>query len=192
MKRILMIMILFVCMSTVSLAQEKWAVELRPNLDFPTDKIGEVDLKTGFGFEVAVNYNFMEHLGAYAGWGYNTFRSDSSNDIEDIDYDETGYTFGLQFIHPLGTSDKLSYLIRAGGIYNHVEIENESGDITEDSGHGLGWEVGLGIQYDLGNAWLLRPQVGYRALSGDFDIEGVKLDFDLNYISFGVGIAKAF
>ena len=183
---------LLILVSTNILGQEKWAVELRPNLDFSTDKIGEVDLKTGFGFEVAVNYNFMEHLGAYAGWGWNQFKSDTTADAEDADFEETGYTFGLQFIHPIGTSDKLSYLLRAGGIYNHVEIENKSGDISEDSGHGLGWEVGVGVQYDLGNAWMLRPQVGYRALSEDFNFEGIKLNFDLNYIAFGVGIAKGF
>ncbi len=68
----------------------------------------------------------------------------------DTDFEETGYTFGLQFIHPLGTSEKISYLIRAGGIYNHIEVENSAGDITADSGHGLGWEIGAGVQVYFG------------------------------------------
>ncbi len=183
--------ILIMLTSTI-LAQEKWALELRPNLNFPTDKIGDTDLKTGFGFEVAINYNFIEHVGVYAGWGWNQFKSDTSGGVEDFDFEETGYTFGLQFIHPIGTSDNLSYLVRAGGIYNHLEKENEGGDITGDSGHGLGWELGVGMQYDLGNSWLLRPQLGYRALSGDFDGEGFMIYFDFNYFAFGVGIAKGF
>jgi len=188
----LMIATVLIMVSTTIQAQEKWAIELRPNLNFATDKIGDTDLKTGFGFELALNYNFMEHLGIYTGWGWNQFKSETSGGLEETDFEETGYTFGLQFIHPLGNSDKLSYLVRAGGIYNHVEIENKEGDIVEDSGHGLGWEIGLGVQYGIGTTWFLRPQIGYRALSGDFDVQGNKVDFDLNNIAIGLGIVKSF
>lgn len=180
------------CQTTV--AQDKWSVELRPNLNFPTTELGDADIKTGFGFEAAVGYRFMEHLGAYIGWGYNTFNTDDSSFAGpgDTDFDETGYTFGLQFIHPIGTSQNLSYLVRAGGIYNHIEVENDAGDITADSGHGLGWEIGAGVQIDLGNKWNLRPQIGYRALSRDIEIGGDTTDVDLNYLAFGVGLAKIF
>lgn len=177
-----------------SFAQDKWSVELRPNLDFPTQDLGDADIKTGFGAELAVGYRFMEHLGAYVGWGYNTFNTDDGSfaGVGDTDFDETGYTFGLQFIHPLGTSENISYLLRAGGIYNHIEVENDTGDITSDSGHGIGWEIGAGIQVDLGSNWNLRPQLGYRALSRDIEIGTTTTDVDLNYVSFGVGIAKIF
>jgi len=192
-KNYALITLCLITFSTV-LSQEKWSLELRPNLDFPTEDIGDVNIKTGFGFEAAVGYRFMEHLGAYVGWGYNTFNTDDSSfaGTGDTDFDETGYTFGLQFIHPLGTSKNLSYMIRAGGIYNHIEVENDSGDITADSGHGLGWELGAGLNIDLGNNWNLRPQVGYRALSRDIEIGTVTTDIDLNYIAIGVGIAKVF
>ena len=184
----------FLLSTTISMAQDKWSVELRPNLNFATTDIGNADLNTGFGFELAVGYRFMEHLGAYAGWGWNQFTSENSSFIGsgDTDFEETGYTFGLQFIHPIGNSDKWSFLVRAGGIYNHIEVENEAGDIVEDSGHGLGWELGAGVQVDLGSNWNLRPQVGYRSLSRDLDIGNTSTDVDLNYISFGVGIAKSF
>lgn len=88
-------------------AQEKWTVELQPNLDFPTKDLGDANLKTGFGFEASVSYRFMEHLGAYVGWGYNTFNKDDASFAGegDTDFDETGYTFGFQFIHPVGSSD---------------------------------------------------------------------------------------
>lgn len=191
MKRLLIILLLSICMDTFS--QDKWTAEFRPNIDLTTEKIGETDLrKVGFGFEFAINYSFMEHFSAYAGWGWNQFKSDDPWDIERTTFEETGYTFGLQFIHPLGSSESISYLIRAGGIYNHVEVENESGNIIADSDHELGWEVGIGIQYEFGNAWFFRPQIGYRGLSSDFVIENERLDFDLNYFSLGLGIAKRF
>lgn len=132
---------LLLLMSSMVFTQNNWSVEVRPGINFSTEDFIDTNVKTGFGFEVAVGYRFMEHLGAYVGWGYNNFKIEDS----DADFDETGYTFGFQFIHPIGTSEKLSYLVRAGGIYNHIELENSDGDIDEDSGHGLGWEVGAGI-----------------------------------------------
>jgi len=109
----------------------------------------------------------------------------------DPDFEETGYTFGLQFIHPIAESTT-SYLVLIGGIYNHIEVENSAGDITADSGHGLGWELGAGLNFDLGSKWNLRPQVGYRALSRDIEIGSISTDVDLNYITIGIGIAKIF
>lgn len=83
-------------------------------------------------------------------------------------------------------------MARVGGIYNHIEVENDAGDITADSGHGLGWELGAGIQVNLGNNWKLRPQMGYRVLSREIEIGVNTTDVDLNYFSFGIGIAKSF
>ncbi len=175
------------------IAQDKWSLELRPAVNSSAQDIGDAQLKTGFGFEAAIGYRFMPHLGAYAGWGYNTFGSDNSSFAgSNADFDETGYTFGFQFIHPIEGADNFSYLIRAGAIYNHIEVENGDGDIIADSGHGLGWEAGLGIQMELGKNWNLRPQIGYRALSRDLRIGEVVTEVDLNYIAIGVGIAKTF
>ena len=39
--------------------------------------------------------------------------------------------------------------VRAGATYDHVELESEGGDITADSGHGLGWEAGSGLVFAL-------------------------------------------
>ena len=176
------------------MGQDKWSVELRPGINFATKDLGDAELKTGFGAEFAVGYRFMEHFGAYLGWGWNQFKSDNSSfaGTGDTDFEETGYTFGLQFIHPIGTSDNVYYLVRLGGIYNHIEVENDAGDITADSGHGLGWELGAGLSLNLGSNWNLRPQIGYRALSRDIEIGNLNTDVDLNYVSFGVGIAKQF
>ncbi len=182
---------LIVLISQTLLAQEKWSVEIRPGLKLATKDIDNADLKVGFGFEATIGYNFMEHTAAYVGWGYNRFRAVNSFAGEDADFEETGYTFGLRFIHPLGDSS-LSLLARAGGIYNHIEIENDSGDIIDDSGHGLGWEICAGLDIDMGKNWSLRPQIGYRSLSRDIEVAATTIDAKLNYISFDMGVSKHF
>lgn len=186
--KIIVVVIIFMWSSALSYSQNKWSAEFRPDINFPTEDFGDSKIGTGFGFELTGAYEFMEHLSAYAGWGYNTFKIEDS----EFDLDETGYTFGLQFIHPLGTSESLSYLLRAGATYNHLELENAQGDSIDDSGHGFGYQLEIGINYDLGTNWDLRPTIRYRALSRDLHFEGTTNAIDLNYLSFGLGISKTF
>jgi opacity protein-like surface antigen len=182
-------LVIFLLLSSFIFAQNKWSVEFRPGMSFPTEDLGDSNIETGFGFEFTINYRFMEHLHAYAGWGYNTFSIEDS----DVDFDETGYTFGLQFIHLLGSSEDLSYLLRAGAIYNHLELEDRDGDLIDDSGHGLGWQIEAGIAYVLGDDWSLRPSIRYRSLSRNLEVvQNQNINVDLNYLSFGLGVSKSF
>lgn len=183
-----LILLIFVGITSHSYSQNRWSAEFRPDINFPTEDFGNSKIGTGYGFELTGAYRFMEHLAVYAGWSYNTFTLDDS----EIDLDETGYTFGLQFIHPLGSSESLSYLLRAGATYNHIELENMEGDTIDDSGHGLGYQLEVGLNYSLGTKWNLRPTIRYRALSKDITIDNTTFKADLNYLSFGLGIAKTF
>jgi len=171
------------------IAQERWSIELRPGVNFPTSEIADSELNTGFGAEFTIGYRFMEHLGAYAGWGWNRFVQENS--IGDTDVEMKGYTFGLNFTHPINESS-FAYMVRGGAIYNHLEFENEEGDITQDTGHGFGWEAGLGLQWSLTETWKLTPQVGYRALQREMEVDGISSDVELNYFSASLGITKLF
>lgn len=173
------------------MAQGRFAIELRPGLSFATQELGDADLKTGFGFEGALSYRFTNVMGAYAGWGWNRFSADQSFAGAEADFEETGYLFGVQFNPTVGDGAFGLYL-RAGAIVNHIEVENKAGEITADSGHGLGFQLGAGLDIGLGSNWLLRPGVKYQALSRDLEIENIKTPVDLTYFSIGVAIAKTF
>jgi hypothetical protein len=183
------ITVLFI--SNVAVAQNKWSITFRPGVNFPTKDLGDADLKTGFGLEGTVAYRFMPHLGVYAGWSWNKFSAEQSFAGTDTDFEETGYSYGLQFIHPIGSS-KVNYLLRGGGLYNHIETENKEGDIIADSGHGFGWDIETGVSIPLGERWQFAPGIRYRALSRDIEIGTTKTPVDLNYISVGVGLSWAF
>jgi len=174
-----------------TIAQDKWSLEFRPGVNYATQDIADADLGLGFGTELTIAYRFMPHLAAYAGWSYNNFAVDQSFAGPDASFKETGYTFGLQFIHPIGESG-LSYLVRAGGTYNHIEIENNDGDITIDSGHGLGWQAEAGLVISLSERFSLLPSVRYRSLNRDIEIENVSTPLDLNYLSVGFGLSWSF
>ena len=174
-----------------SIAQDKWSLEFRPGVDYATKDIVDADLELGFGAELTIAYRFMPHLAAYAGWSYNNFAVDQSFAGTDANFEETGYTFGFQFIHPIGETT-LSYLVRLGGTYNHIEIENNDGDIIIDSGHGLGWQVEGGLVIPLSEKFSLLPSVRYRSLNRDIEIENVSTSVELNYLSVGVGLSWSF
>ena len=172
-------------------AQEKWTVEVRPSLSFPTSDVGNTDTKIGFGFELTGAYKIMPHLAAYTGWGWNQFKGEDKLSNEDVTLNETGFTFGFQIIHPIGTS-AFSYIGRAGAVYNHIELENNAGNITADADHHFGWQVAAGIDYEFAPNLSLRPMLRYRAFSNDLEIANVITDLKLNTISFGVGLAWDF
>ena len=174
-----------------TIAQDKWSLEFRPGVNYATQDIADADLELGFGTELTIAYRFMPHLAAYAGWSYNNFAVDQSFAGPDASFEETGYTFGFQFIHPIGEST-LSYLVRLGGTYNHIEIENNAGDIIIDSGHGLGWQAETGLVIPLSEKFSLLPSLRYRSLNRDIEIENVITSVDLNYLSVGVGLSWSF
>lgn len=177
-----------------SIAQEKekrFGFELSSGASFATQKLGGAELNPSIGFEGILHYRFLLHTGMYGGWGWNRFGSDNSFAGRDVCFEETGYVFGLQYKHPFGESNT-SYYLRAGGLYNHIEIENADGDITHDSGHGLGWQLAGGFDINLGKNWSLTPGVRFNSLSRDVANEGVNVPMNLNYLQVRVGILKKF
>jgi hypothetical protein len=149
--------------------------------------LGETHINAGGGFESTAAFVFLPHLSAYIGWGWNSFGSDDEYGGSPLHFVETGYTFGLQFIHPIGDRS-LGYMIRAGGIANHIEMENDT-EVVADTKHGLGWQVEGGFNVPIGERWSLRPSLRYRSLSRDATFGGITTPLDLRYLSLGMGVA---
>jgi opacity protein-like surface antigen len=175
-------------------AQEKekrFGFEVSTGASVAMKKLGGSTLNPGVGFEGIFHYRFIDHTGIYGGWGWNRFGADISIAGNDVCFEETGYVLGLQFKHPIGES-ATSYYFRAGGLYNHIEIENADGDITHDSGHGLGWQLAGGVDFQLGKNWSLTPGIKFNALNRDVQNAGVDVPLELNYLQVRVGILKRF
>jgi long-subunit fatty acid transport protein len=173
-------------------AQSRWSFELKPGMNYATRELGTSDIQAGFSFEGVFAYRCMPHLSVYAGWGWNKFSADQSNAGSNIDFEETGYTFGLQFVHPFSEKSQVSYMIKAGGLYNHIETENSDGEIIYDTGHGLGWQLGGGIAVPIGKRWTLIPEIRFRSLSRTAKFGETSIPMNLNYISGGIGVSFAF
>lgn len=177
----------------VGAQQQRWAFELRGGAAFPTEDVGSDELGTGFGLEGSLRYAFMPHLAAYAGWDWIRFSPDASFAGADMDFEETGYAFGLRFEHPFtGESGGPAWWLRAGPTYDHVEIEDGDGDIIADSGHGFGWEAGAGVALDVGERWSVTPGLRYRSLTRDVEVGVMTTEISLRYLAAELGLVMHF
>lgn len=179
--------------SNTGIAQDskRWSLNLRPSANYTTNKFGDATLNFGYGAEGIIAYWFIPKLSIYAGWGWNKFQAEKSFAGSNIDVVETGYRAGLQFRCPIGSS-KIQYLLAGGALFNHIEIENEGGNIVGDSGHGLGWQAESGIVIPLGERFSLTPTVRYQSLMREINIGMINTPVDLNYVSGGISLSFLF
>ena len=111
----------FTCMAQEN--EKRFAIELSGGPSIASSELKSGKLENGLGFEGILHYSLMSSTGIYAGWGWNRFTSDLSFAGNNTDFEETGYVFGLQYEHPINGS-RSTYYLRAGGLYNHIEVEN--------------------------------------------------------------------
>ncbi|MCF8361157.1 MAG: porin family protein [Prolixibacteraceae bacterium] len=190
----LFVLLVLTALTICSIAQEKenrFGFELSSGASLATNKLSESTLNPGLGFEGIFHYRFLEHTGIYAGWGWNRFGADESFAGNDVCFEETGYVFGLQYKHTFGDSP-VQYYLRAGGLYNHIETENSNGEIINDSGHGLGFQLAGGIDIPIGETWSFTPGIKFNSLSRESDFDGMTKNLNHNYLSLRVGFLKRF
>ena len=192
--KVFLSIVLVILISATTLAQEnerRFGVEINGDVSFVSSDLAGASLNTGLGFEAILQYRIMPFTSVYGGWGYSHFNANESFAGSDVDFEQTGYILGLQFKHPVGNSP-VSYFVRAGALYCHIETENNSGDIISDTGHGIGWQAATGIEVALGRNWSLAPGLKYNWLSGETNFEGTNYQLDHRTVSARIGIVKRF
>ncbi|HOP27650.1 MAG TPA: porin family protein [Candidatus Sabulitectum sp.] len=172
-------------------AQERWSADLQGGPAFTTKDFGDAELSSGLGLDATISYRLQKHLWIYGGWGYHHFNTENSFAGADIDVEETGYLLGLRYQHPMCFSPAALY-IRAGATLNHVELEDNEGELVSDSEHGVGWEAGAGVSIPVGSRWSITPGVRFRSLSRDIEIGTATTPVDLNYVSVEAGVSYLF
>jgi outer membrane protein W len=171
--------------------ENRFGVEFSLGASMATNKLAGATLNPGFGGEGIFHYRFMPNLGVYGGWGWNRFGADESFAGDDASFEETGYVLGLQYKRPIADT-KTSWYLRAGGLYSHIETEDEDGENVLDTGHGLGWQLAGGFDFALGKNWSFTPGIKFNSLSREADYENVSRNFRHNYASVRFGILKRF
>lgn len=184
---------LIVLVPAPGLVAQRLTLDLRGAYAVPTADLDDAKLDAGPGFGATLALGVMPHLHLYGGWDWIHFANTGDSFAgSDLDFEETGYTFGLRFEHPIAAS-RVHYRLEAGGTYKHIEVEDADGEAVVDSEHGLGLELGAGVLMPLGSGdWRLVAALRYRSLDRDFEIGNVTTDASLRYAAIEVGISKRF
>lgn len=182
----------FLLLSLNLMGQDKWTLEFKPGLNFPSTDIGETSLETGFGFELIGAYSLSPQFDVYAASGWNQFTTKETLINGERDVKDTGFSFGLKFKNPFLNFAKTSYVLNVGGIYNNLEVEDRLNKTSGDTGYGLGWQAAVGLEYLIAENWSLRPELRYRSLSKDLTYLNITEKIDHSYFSFGLGLAVSF
>lgn len=177
---------------TSTAAQQRTTLDLRGTVVSPITDFADADLSMGLGFGGTVAVRLQPHLHLYGGWDWIRFHSDASFAGTDVDFEETGYTLGLRFQHPVPWNERISCRLEAGALYKHIEIEDADGDLIDDSGHGLGFEAGAGLSMVFGEKWNVVPMVRLRSHAPSFTIGSTTTDATMRYVGFELGFSRRF
>jgi hypothetical protein len=183
--------IAFILFFTIGLnAQNKLSFDIRGSYSIPTEDLGQVELDNGINIEVNLGYTIITNASIFGGVEYGIFE-DSRLPDDVIDFREMGILLGLEYNYPL-QENTFSFVLRGGGIYNQVLIENNDGDKIHDTDYGLGWFATTGIDFNILNGIHLIPTVKFKSLTRDYlTYEGIE-SADLRYVSIGIGVRKIF
>ena len=173
-------------------AQQPWSVELRGGGAFPTvDMVGDLGTGNGIVIEGNLAYDFLPFLGAFVGWDWVGFSPENSFAGTDIDFEGTGYLAGLRYQR--GVTEAIEVWLRAAVRYDHLELEDEAGDIVAGTDRDVGLDVGLGLAVDINDAWALTPGVRYRAVTHDVQTSPSRTDeAEFRHVILDVGVAYRF
>lgn len=118
--------------------------EVAGDIAFPTDKLGLSKLNNGLGFDATISYGMTPKIGTCFGCNWHHFRADSALTGSRVDVNESGFVLGMQWRDRLAQTG-FDYRLRGGIIVNHLEIEDGNSAIIADSGHSIGWELGVAL-----------------------------------------------
>ncbi|GAB1360719.1 hypothetical protein MASR1M31_25460 [Porphyromonadaceae bacterium] len=190
------IILLFILIGSFGMSAQnndpRFAIELNGGPSLALNKIAGATMNVGVGFEGTFHYRFYDQWGAYAGWGWNRFGSNTSFVGENGSFEETGYVVGLQFKQSFRHSP-ISWYARGGVLLNHIEVENKAGDLLVDSKHGIGYQLATGIYIPIGRNWCMNGGIKFNSLNrGVTHYGGEDRSLNLSYMTLRIGITKMF
>lgn len=172
------------------------SVDIRGGVGVPTGDLGddeESGAETGFGFGATAEFNVLPAVAIYGGWSRFAFPIESELLPEtDADYVDSGFNGGVKLMLPSFMISGLSPWIQGGAVYHNLELDAESdladteSEVVENT---LGYEVGGGLSFPLGQVISVTPGVRYISYSSDPDGDS---EVSVSYVAADIGLSIRF
>jgi opacity protein-like surface antigen len=169
------------------------SIEIRGGAALPTGDWNDDDVfETGLGFGAAVTFRPTSALGVYAGWDRFSFGVDDEEAGEeevDASLNDSGFRAGAELALPVSGAP-VSPFVSAGVFYGKTELEvdGDVGSVGFETDSSIGFEAAVGVGFNAGPV-TVRPAVGYRTRSLEFEGEEAGEDDTISYFTFILGIS---
>lgn len=158
------------------------SVEVRGGLALPQGDLDEffglADLGSGVTLGANAQFQVSNAIGVYAGYSFNQF---SVEEFEDADVTDQGFDAGVMLSLPFAAS--LSPYVK-GGIALHNLSVTEGGEDEDFDGEELGFQVGAGLNFPLGNRLSVTPGVTFTQYGfedAEVDVSHLTVDVGLKF-----------
>lgn len=192
MKRTALLLALFMAAPLTAQDAATFSVGGAAGIGIPTGDLADENASTGFAFDINGTIHFTPVAGVYARFMRASFSVDTGEPDVDGDFIDSGFALGGQLNVPMQSDGPVRPWLQAGILYNVLKVEGSSGDFTAsvESDRTLGFEVGAGFDYAVGDAGLLlQPAIHYRSYEPEFEGES---NGTASYVVIRVGLAYAF
>ena len=88
--------------------------------------------------------------------------------------------------------EPVSLFVRTGAVYNHIEVDGESGILLYDFGRGFGFQFATGIGVVLSPNWNLNFGIKLNSIIKKTVVEDISSNQNINILLMQVCIIKRF
>jgi opacity protein-like surface antigen len=161
--------------ASVSAAQAQvatpFSLEVRGGLALPSGDLSDEDVTSGVGLNVNGQFRFNPMFSAYAEFNWAQF---GVEDSDDVDVTDSGFGGGVMAHFNAGS---MTPFLKAGVVVHQLSVDELDAEDEQ-----LGFRVGGGLAFPLGNRLSVTPGVTYTQY-------GIKdADFDVSHIDIDVGL----
>lgn len=174
------------------------AGEAKAQLPIPLSIEGRVDYAVpvrdfddfadeGLGWGVGASLGVSPGIGIYGTYSQTEF---ALEDVEDAEIQDKGFSVGLTAALP--SVSGLAPWVGAGLVIHQFELDQEDDTLDGGADEDLGFEVGGGLAVPLARNIRLTPGIGYRQYGVNVGTLLGTAEFDVSYVTAGVGLNVSF
>lgn len=184
--------IFVICISTLSLAQEKWAVEVRPTLHFPTRKVLNEPLRISNGIDLIGIYQLGNRTDIYSGLIWNRYDTDEGYRENDIEFTQKGVQLGGMVYFDIFKKQRNPFYIRAGITIMDVKVVSSLPQFNFKTDIAIGTHLGLGMKIVALGMWHILPEIRFSNSSYPYELAKTNRNLAFGAISITGGVRRRF